>query len=820
MKNTFRKIFTAFLLTVMTIMLVLISACKFTSFSYGSEYANITEFFRDYTENAAIEKYDSFQFNKDKYDVMCIPSSSDLHVVFTMRNPVNFVFNEETLKVELPDNGFPVNGSMVNIYQDEENHNLVHLIYSQEYLYRTDMGKDISPAITLINPKNKVVMPVYNGLKIKSNSPPPSVYKPVVYTNDVNGNEEYVLIFNMPSTGMLSSNHKDVKTLEVKNTVTGEFDEFYDISINDDGTFDISGKNISQFTTKEQSLEDLRFNVLGATFEERGQAVYIKTGEHITTEDYVYKFILTDADGLTNESQASVKSVRLYPITVSNIKGEILNDGDKVEQDDGDSYATVSFKPAPVTYWYVDSENQVVNKFIWYEDGEGNVYDSQNAEQTLILHSEYLQMGTGGELLNRNVFPESVVNSWKLNSADTSDASITYEIYQGKDDTGRVLFNGKNNGGEISLKLPAGNLFVRIYAHLTGFADTTTREFGMEVLKATLFVSENGDDIYNNGSSNSPFATINHALSELSFQELDKNTVYLFSDVDENVSVELHEDIIHPSEFMYTKISSVENQHYTINGDLAIGENCTVVLHDVDINGNITLASSAKLILSGSVNIRNGSVILKGDDSGNGIILLRDDYVLPETRIEIIMDPLVINSMVLVQENGYLSDVIIDDINNDKFKYVVLNNGGYYIYIETDDKTKDTYKCGVVRKSGATIHEPEIGGFKVELMLNDAVLEAENNIYKLSANSRVYANIIKENTDKESSAGLSNVSIILEQEGDIIVRGTADSDKENTVAMINLPEISGKYILRVNFIYDGITYSESFIVKLEKQGAR
>jgi len=817
MKKLFNKISIAILFSL---MLALFAGCEFTSFTYSGDAKNLTEFFRDYTENAAIEKYEPFAYNLDKYDVMCVPSSDELHILFTMRNPVDFVFDESTLKLSLPDNGVPVNGSLVSLYQDKEDHNKVHLIYSQEYLYKTDMGKDISPTITLINPKNLVQMPIYEDLKLKSNSIPPSVYKPVVYTSDNNGNEEYVLIFNMPSTGMLSSNHKDVKTLQVVNTVTNKFNETYDISINDDGTFDISGKNVTQFKTAEKSLDDLQFNVLGATFEERGQAVYIKTGEKITTEDYIYQFIITDEGGLSNESQASVKSVRLYPITVSNIKGEILNDGDKVEQDDGDSFATVTFQPAPITYWYVDSDNQVVNKYIWYTDDEGNVYSDQNAENTLHQHSEYLELGENGEIINKNSLPAEAINSWKLNSADTSDAVISYEIYQGTDDSGKVLFNGKNDGGEISLKLPAGNLFVRIFAHLTGFADTTTREFGMEVLKATLFVSNEGDDEYNNGSSNSPFATINHAISELSYQELDKNTVYLFSDVTENVSVELHEDIDHPSEFVNATISSSGSEIYTINGDLNIGDSCTVVLKNVNLNGNITVAPTSKLILSGKVNIKNGAVTLKSEEEQNSLIMLRNDYELPENRLEIVMDPLRLDATVLKQEDGVLPDTIIDDINNDKFEYIALKNGGYYIYIETDDETKETYKCGVVRKSGVTIHEPEIGGFKVVLLNSDSIIEADNDVYKLVSGSTVYANVIKDTGDSASAAGLKDVRFELEQEGDVIVSGSIATDIENTVAKLTLPAITGKYILRVTFTFDGITYSESFIVRLEKEEAK
>jgi len=94
------------------------------------------------------------------------------------------------------------------------------------------------------------------------------------------------------------------------------------------------------------------------------------------------------------------------------------------------------------------------------------------------------------------------------------------------------------------------------------------------------------------------------------------------------------------------------------------------------------------------------------------------------------------------------------------------------------------------------------------------------NLIDVETNSTVYANVIKDTGDSASAAGLKDVRFELEQEGDVIVSGSIATDIENTVAKLTLPAITGKYILRVTFTFDGITYSESFIVRLEKEEAK
>ena len=341
----------------------------------------------------------------------------------------------------------------------------------------------------------------------------------------------------MPSKGLLQGIHRDIKTITIENGTLGRKTSSA-VTVNDDGTFSFAENSFSV------GEPDSSLSASGAEFSVYGQPATFKTGDKFSNENTEYIISLTDTAGLSSSVSTSVYSIKLNEITVKDKNGRTVSAGSEIQQDEGSSYATLTFIP------------------------------SQTATDE---HT--------GE------------------TKDTSDSQIVYEIYQGTDDTGKVLYNGKNSGGKISLKIPAGTIFLRVYAHKDLFADSQPAEFGINVLKTTLFVSPNGNDLENNGSENSPYATISKAIAE-------------FSDITVQNQINLLGNITQPEEI----VISEPNANITINGSTSNGNNFGFT-GNISSKGNLAIKDCT---VNGSVKT-SGNLALHGKSSVTGGITFETD---------------------------------------------------------------------------------------------------------------------------------------------------------------------------------------------------
>lgn len=273
------------------------------------------------------------------------------------------------------------------------------------------------------------------------------------------------------------------------------------------------------------------YSVSLAPFEEYGQAVYFLTDDTLTDEKIVYAIALEDAGGFSSSVQTTVESIRLGSVDVRDSAGNALQSDGFVSQDESSSYATITLSPA------------------------------QSA----------------------------------ADGADTSDSILVYELYQGTDDSGKVLYSGKNAGGEISLKIPAGKVYLRVYSHKDLYADSIPKEFGIHVLKSMLFVSPDGNDTTNSGSENSPFATIAKTFSGEGFSDITVlGTVQLVGSVQEDVEL------------------SAANANVVINGN----ENSVASLKMSATGGKL---KTNKLDVAGSLTVEKGALVFSGGNIGSDV---------------------------------------------------------------------------------------------------------------------------------------------------------------------------------------------------------
>lgn len=524
--------------------LFLLFSCEFFT-------VDVKDYLKDNTENAAIMKYEiiSGTCQTDPSGRINVSSESDVSVRLMMRNPQRFAFLPSSnmfLELQNLDDDSVMSEfsakpdrSLVLLEQSASDYSDLILTYPSGFLVSVETGFDISPQIRLRHPVSAADFGAYDGLKIVCNSPPPPIYGAVVYVDSSSQPNKYVVLFNMPSKSLLSGIHRDISSIKINGAE-------YDVTVNsDDGTFAFGG---DAFRIGDYSSDSSGYSKLSAEFKVSGQPAIFETGDILSDELKQYSIALTDRNGLSTEIVTSSKSVRLDDVVLTDLDGNVINSGDSVGQDEGSSYATITFTPA-VTVTNPD---------------------------------------TGAV-------------------EDTSDSVVVYEVYQGTDDSGKSLYSGRNSGGPLSLKIPAGEVFVRVYSHKDLFADSVPVEYGLRILKSRIYVSPDGSDTDNNGSENSPFATVTKALAE--FSDITAgNTVYLTGNISDSPEfTEAGADV------------TVKGDGNSISGAAVSAPGGNITFDGLNVKGNLTVTGGTLSMQGGSV---SGEVALSG-----GKLLLSDAAV-------------------------------------------------------------------------------------------------------------------------------------------------------------------------------------------------
>ena len=456
------------------VLLVLfgISSCSFFEDSFNEP---VKDYFKKYTETSAVTEY---ELVSGAYEIssgcVYVSSSADFEARLFLRNPQKYIFPAECINLSFPrfekdaaetKFGAKIDLSGISISQDEKDASVLVFKYPVEFLVLAETGFDISPEIRLFHPVSKADFGSWSSLKAVCNSPPPLVFGAAVYKDSARG--KYVVFFNMPSKGLLSGIHSDLKSVSVNQ-------EKCNVRLNSDGTFSFDDDNF------HSGNDSSSFSAASVDFFEYGQAAYFVTDDIFSDETNEYAISLFDEAGFSSTVSVSVYSVRLGRVEVSDISGNVLESGGIVSQDEGSSYATLNISPAQTAKDYSGAET------------------------------------------------------------DVSDSIVVYEMYQGADDSGKVLCSGKNSGGKMMIQVPAGQVFLRLYSHKDLFADSVPVEYGIQVLKSVLFVSPDGSDTGNNGSQNSPFATVAKTFGSDGFSDITVlGTVELAGNIDENVELSI-----------------------------------------------------------------------------------------------------------------------------------------------------------------------------------------------------------------------------------------------------------------------------------------
>lgn len=548
---------------------LLFCSCSFFSDSWNEP---VKDYFQKYTETSAVTEYEvvSGTYEKSSGKIF-VSSAQDFEVRLFLRNPQEYIFPSDCINLSFPNFdkdsaeekfGTQIDTSVISILQDESDFSVMILKYPAEFLALSETGFDISPEIRLFHPVSKADFGSYTSLRALCNSAPQLVFGSVVYKDSSSG--KYVVFFNMPSKGLLSGIHSDIKSVSVNG-------EKSSVILNADGTFDF--ENASFKVGNDSSSYSSASSV---SFVEYGQAAYFVTDDTLTDDVIVYSITLEDEAGFSSTVQTSVQSIRLESVEVFDSSGNSLKSGDAVSQDESSSYATITLTPA------------------------------QNAKD----------------------------------GSDTSDSIVVYELYQGSDDSGKVLYSGKNSGGKTQLKIPAGKVFLRVYSHKDLYADSIPKEFGIQVLKSVLYVSPNGSDTENTGSADSPFATIAKTFSDDGFSDITVlGTVQLAGSVVEDVELSrANANVVingNGNSVSSLKMAAaggkLKANKLNVAGNVSL-ENGELSFIGGTISGDITLSGGTLLLkdckVCGKINYNGGKLVLEGSTVVSDSIVFGGDSLV------------------------------------------------------------------------------------------------------------------------------------------------------------------------------------------------
>lgn len=309
--------------------------------------ADIDDYLSYWSTEAAIVRSSfnpAITVQTDTDTIQSIPSSRDVTVTFTVRNPKNVTF-------KLPqDAGAPtdivvfptdVAGTTTPTPKHPDDYELTQdsnsqltLTYKKKFLQKHEYGeKNIGPTITLYAKDGRKFSETFK-LNVKANTPPPNLtYRAIGKTAvpDGSGKHYYVLFLEVPdmyreinSSELL---HKDIKYLSIAEG-SGSYTSIPLTVKADKSGFDISGADgrllgysdaTALLPTEVES--EVTPDILPASTEK--WILCVKTNVEVRGAVKQYRFRLQDEVGLfsTGELRASTSTNKVSPVTITVTSG-------------------------------------------------------------------------------------------------------------------------------------------------------------------------------------------------------------------------------------------------------------------------------------------------------------------------------------------------------------------------------------------------------------------------------------------------------------------------------------------------------------------
>ena len=281
--------------------------CILTLLTACSLFENdVADFMEKYTETAAVEEH-SFSYSpySDASSNLCINSRADFEVYLYMRNPKQFTMLPSVQLEMLPEG---LSADSVTISQTAFNE--LKLTFPASFLLATDEGKNISSVISLYEPMSGRTFDKYE-IPLFCNSIPPLLQNATIL-ND--GNQVFVLAFDMPDPEELALRHKDISSININGTD-------YELSIAADGTWTFADPRF--YSTPKSSFVFIN----SKDYTNNAKSIYFDTNDTFTEGEKNYTLGLKDSAGLIKTVFTSTTISRLSPPVITDGEGNIYTNG-------------------------------------------------------------------------------------------------------------------------------------------------------------------------------------------------------------------------------------------------------------------------------------------------------------------------------------------------------------------------------------------------------------------------------------------------------------------------------------------------------------
>lgn len=307
----------------------------FSSCSFFNE--PVKEFFKEYTETAAIEKIEySVPTRVDKDGNICISSDEDLSCFLYMRNPqvydvaLKYLLKDAAAEKRLNGTSFKYIVSFANstIDQNSEDRNLGSLRFTRQFLESCEKSADIndrklSGEIFVYHPKTGRDFKSF-PVELNVNSPPPSIENPLLQLTAESGGK-YVLCFYMPVL---------TDTVHAADTKTFVFNGSRRYFKNDPAAMyvspDFSSQDPEFMTTYSGTLFPLESG--GVQFDAEApsgyRVFYYNTGVDFTEREVYYDISIIDDAGFENRIGVSNWPYKLSAPQINITEGSTVSAGE------------------------------------------------------------------------------------------------------------------------------------------------------------------------------------------------------------------------------------------------------------------------------------------------------------------------------------------------------------------------------------------------------------------------------------------------------------------------------------------------------------
>ena len=202
-----------------------------------------------------------------------------------------------------------------------------------------------------------------------------------------------------------------------------------------------------------------------------------------------------------------------------------------------------------------------------------------------------------------------------------SEVTVEYTLYNKK--TMEIVKSGTNNGHDsIDIEVPSGIYSLECRAHKDYYADSVVSFPEIGINTVNICVSSTGNDVTGDGSDSNPFATIAKAIENFTDIANEENTIYLLSDIKENLTLP-------------------QNCNLTIDGN---NQTYTITTQNIENNGSRLALKNLKIDSEDSCNIDGtgqtvfDNIVLNATTNVYGNLSVLSVSVISQKQAKLIME--------------------------------------------------------------------------------------------------------------------------------------------------------------------------------------